>query len=114
VTQGLGVSFFIVFSAAYDIPLPSVAEATSFQSEGHEIFTTDHFSIWKARKNMNNKKLKFNMCRLADYSNRLKGCPEIHIWEPKPHSASPEQSHIMAAGLSAKRLAMFADNILRV
>ena len=26
-------------------------------------------------------------CRLADYSAAVKGCPEIHLWEPKPHSA---------------------------
>ncbi len=44
----------------------------------------------------------------------LKGCPEIHIWEPKPHSADLGQSHILAAGLPAKRLAILADDILRV
>jgi hypothetical protein len=42
------------------------------------------------RKREKTKPIKLNVtfrCRLADYSNRLKGCPKIHIWEPKPHSA---------------------------
>ena len=26
-------------------------------------------------------------CRLADSIAAVKGCPEIHLWEPKPHSA---------------------------
>ncbi len=41
------------------------------------------------------------------------GCPEIHIWEPKPHSADLGRSHIMAADLSTKRLIMFVGNIYR-
>jgi hypothetical protein len=71
-------------------------------------------SIWKTRKKKANK-IKMEMkCRLADYSYCLKGCPEMHIWEPKPHSTIQRQSHILAADLSAKRLVAFADNYLRV
>jgi hypothetical protein len=52
-------------------------------------------------------KVPFGKCLAA-----VKGCPNIHLWEPKPHSAGKEQSLNTPAGSSAKRLVFSANTLL--